>query len=324
MIAAIMTRSLMIARGPGWAARRTVAGWRWTSTRGDRGTPVRWPAILAGTDVPWAVAGGWAIDLHLGRQTRAHEDIEVAIPRADFVPGVPAGAGRVRSLRRPTAWSARWAAMSRPGRTRSGCSIGRSPAGAWTRSCEPGDRATWVSHRDERSGLPLAEGSGAPPDGIPYLAPATVLLAKAKHVRDKDEADLALTLPTLPEPSVGWPADRARASTTGGSPGSRIRRDHGAWTRCWRSRDGHDPRGRDPGHRGSGGSGARTTLGVDGLPGSRRDHPDARRGGGGVRRRRARASATRRRCTRRAGAPGAGSRSPASGSPPRSAPARPR
>ena len=40
--------------------------------------------LLAGTEVPWAVAGGWAIDLHLGRQTREHGDLEVAIPRADF------------------------------------------------------------------------------------------------------------------------------------------------------------------------------------------------------------------------------------------------
>src|SRR5262245_46571552 len=39
---------------------------------------------LAGCPVPWAVAGGWAVDLHLGRTTRAHSDLEIAIPRAAF------------------------------------------------------------------------------------------------------------------------------------------------------------------------------------------------------------------------------------------------
>lgn len=29
----------------------------------------------------WAIAGGWAIDLFLGFETRDHKDIEIAIPR---------------------------------------------------------------------------------------------------------------------------------------------------------------------------------------------------------------------------------------------------
>ncbi len=32
---------------------------------------------------PWFVAGGWAIDFFLGRVTRAHEDVDVAIFRED-------------------------------------------------------------------------------------------------------------------------------------------------------------------------------------------------------------------------------------------------
>lgn len=33
--------------------------------------------------VPWWIAGGWAIDLFLGRQTREHQDIDVLILRRD-------------------------------------------------------------------------------------------------------------------------------------------------------------------------------------------------------------------------------------------------
>jgi len=39
--------------------------------------------ILAANNIPWAVAGGWALDLFLGRQTREHADLDVAIWRAD-------------------------------------------------------------------------------------------------------------------------------------------------------------------------------------------------------------------------------------------------
>ena len=33
---------------------------------------------------PWYVAGGWAVDLHLGRPTREHEDLEIGVPRERF------------------------------------------------------------------------------------------------------------------------------------------------------------------------------------------------------------------------------------------------
>ena len=39
--------------------------------------------MLAGFTRPWFIAGGWAIDLYLGRITRAHKDIEIAILRED-------------------------------------------------------------------------------------------------------------------------------------------------------------------------------------------------------------------------------------------------
>jgi len=44
-------------------------------------------------------------------------------------------------------------------------------------------------------------------DGIPYLRPEVVLLAKAKHRRDKDEADFAVTLPVLDEEPRRWLAE---------------------------------------------------------------------------------------------------------------------
>jgi hypothetical protein len=44
---------------------------------------------LARVSVPWYVAGGWALDLFRGEQTREHGDLEIAVPAPDFVGTLP-------------------------------------------------------------------------------------------------------------------------------------------------------------------------------------------------------------------------------------------
>ena len=44
--------------------------------------PEELAATLEPAPVPWAVAGGWAIDLHLGRETRRHDDLEIVVARS--------------------------------------------------------------------------------------------------------------------------------------------------------------------------------------------------------------------------------------------------
>ena len=46
-------------------------------------TPREVATFFAALDVPWWIAGGWAIDLFVGRQTREHEDIDILILRRD-------------------------------------------------------------------------------------------------------------------------------------------------------------------------------------------------------------------------------------------------
>ena len=41
-------------------------------------------AQLAGVGIDWCVVGGWSIDLWLERETRKHDDLEIAILRGDF------------------------------------------------------------------------------------------------------------------------------------------------------------------------------------------------------------------------------------------------
>jgi hypothetical protein len=61
-----------------------------------------WAGVLRamqGFPAPWHVAGGWAIDLFLGRQRRAHKDWDVSIARADqFALQSHFGAERLRKV----------------------------------------------------------------------------------------------------------------------------------------------------------------------------------------------------------------------------------
>ena len=45
--------------------------------------PVKVNSWLRDSSAQWGVAGGWAIDLFLNKETRPHKDIEVAILRRD-------------------------------------------------------------------------------------------------------------------------------------------------------------------------------------------------------------------------------------------------
>ncbi|HEY9216471.1 MAG TPA: hypothetical protein VIO94_00370 [Phenylobacterium sp.] len=168
-------------------------------------TPAEAAEVLADLNIPWAVAGGWAIDLWLGRVTRAHEDLEIAILRPDF-PAIrrrlagfglyTVGDGEVRRLE-PT---------QEPPADKHQNWVLDEAAQAWRMDVflEGGDAQTWVFRRDRAITAPRHAVVGRTAEGIPYLRPETVLLFKAKMARDKDEADFGQCLPRLEAPARAW------------------------------------------------------------------------------------------------------------------------
>lgn len=55
----------------------------------DLGSWDAWdPSTIAGflrdVGTRWYVVGGWGLDLFRGRQTREHEDLEIAVPQSGF------------------------------------------------------------------------------------------------------------------------------------------------------------------------------------------------------------------------------------------------
>ncbi|MFF2750577.1 nucleotidyltransferase domain-containing protein [Kitasatospora sp. NPDC058048] len=172
---------------------------RWSSCW----TPSEVAQRLAGIGTPWYVAAGWALDLFRGRRTRAHGDIEIAIPAAGFpevrsrFPGYvfdAAGSGRIWEDAAPEVLAAVHQTWLRDPVT------GNYLLDVFR---EPHDGDTWICRRDETIRLPYPDIILRTRDGIPYLAPELVLLFKAKHVRRKDQSDFDATVPHM------TPAQRA-------------------------------------------------------------------------------------------------------------------
>jgi hypothetical protein len=163
--------------------------------RWDAWTPADVAQRLAAVRAPWCVAAGWALDLLVGEITRDHDDIEIGVPATRFDEVVAAlpdqkwdvvGDGRVWPYPEQLATHFQtWL---------------REPATGTYRLDvlrEPHVDERWVCRRDRSITLPYAELIRRTGDGIPYVIPEVALLFKAKHLRDKDEADFARVLPAL-------------------------------------------------------------------------------------------------------------------------------
>ncbi|HVA78618.1 MAG TPA: hypothetical protein VNF27_12015 [Candidatus Binataceae bacterium] len=186
-------------------------------------------ATLARLRIPWFVAGGWAIDLHLGRATRAHADIDTLILRDDQA-----------ALRGSNDFELRKVVPHPEGLMNRGTTE-RWPAGArltlpvhQLNAYRPGDPVLaeidaahldathrwwfqimlaesdgrdWIYRRDPAVRRPLESIGFHPLWGLPYLAPEIVLLFKAKLVQDKDREDFRNALPHMSIDARRWLRD---------------------------------------------------------------------------------------------------------------------
>jgi Aminoglycoside-2''-adenylyltransferase len=183
--------------GMGESGGVPAGGVRWAAW-----TPDDVHARLRAADVPWCVAAGWAVDLFVGRQTREHGDLEVAVPRS--------GWSEVRShLAELTfsvaddghLWPLDQAHLDRSFQTWGFDHRGIARVDVFR---EPHDGSTWICRRHEELRRPYADVIEVSADGIPYLAPEIVLLFKAKRSSAKDEHDLRTALPLMDAARRSW------------------------------------------------------------------------------------------------------------------------
>jgi hypothetical protein len=150
----------------------------------------------------WAIAGGWAIDLWLGRQTRTHADVDIAIFRDE------------QSLLRATFadWQFSRVVDGKLQPWPRG-EVLRLPEHEIHASTPNGTKVelllnerrddVWLFRRDTAVELPMGRVVRRP-QNVPALAPEIVLLYKSKNPRATDDDDFAAALPSLDDVARGW------------------------------------------------------------------------------------------------------------------------
>jgi hypothetical protein len=165
---------------------------------------VRAAKIMHGFGGRWGIAGGWAIDLFVGRQVRPHADIDVAILRDDqarlrdrlsdarvekVVDGqlVPWGSGERLEL------PIHEVHVSWP----DGLHL-EFLLNEWDSASEE-----WMFRRDPRirRAVDTVFSMGR---GLPRLAPEVVLLYKSKGSEPKDDSDFSAAVPLMTPEQRQW------------------------------------------------------------------------------------------------------------------------
>jgi len=140
----------------------------------------------------WFVVGGWAIDLFLGHQSRAHKDLEIGISRSnqtDLKSYLRSRKFMKVAEGELSPWiDGEW--LESPVHEIHARSEQEQPYEVEILLQNETERQ-WIFRRNasiraDKSSIVLSSA-----DGVPYLSPEIVLLYKAKQPRDKDEADFA-------------------------------------------------------------------------------------------------------------------------------------
>ncbi|MEU0532769.1 nucleotidyltransferase domain-containing protein [Amycolatopsis tolypomycina] len=165
--------------------------------------------LLAQVRVPWWIAGGYAIELAVGRAFREHSDVDVLLLRRDQ-----------RAIQEALpSWE--WWAADPPGTLRPwapGEVLGEDVDDVWCRPSpatpwriqfmlDNAEGDEWVSRRNPAVRREVAALGAVSRAGIPYLAPEVQLFAKAHRTRPKDELDFAAALPVLDAAQRRWLAE---------------------------------------------------------------------------------------------------------------------
>jgi adenylate kinase family enzyme len=163
-------------------------------------------STLTGLECDWAIAGGWAIDLFLGRETRKHEDIDVIIRRDDQL--------KLQThLKDWDLWVADPPGTLRPWKKSEFIGKGlqdiwcrRSPNDSWKIQImlfdvENGD---WIFKRDESIRKNLRHVISKSKNGLNILSPEVQLLYKSKSLREKDRVDFDNALQAMSSEQKSW------------------------------------------------------------------------------------------------------------------------
>lgn len=154
----------------------------------------------------WRIAGGWAIDLFLGKQTRAHNDIDVLIQRNDQAALQTLLSGWDLWVSDPPGTLRPW---------KKGEFLGVDVQDIWCRksSKDPWqfqvmlfdvENAEWIFKRDKSIRRSLKSVILTTEEGFKILSPEVQLLYKSKSLREKDKLDFEHTCAAMNAEQKNW------------------------------------------------------------------------------------------------------------------------
>jgi hypothetical protein len=160
---------------------------------------------LQALSVPWWIAGGWALDMYLGKSTRPHADIDVGIFRRD-------ARNACTTLSDWQFYEAKEGFLTR---LESYASPRKDVNSLWCRRLndrewsfelmlDEGSGDAWSYRRDASICRSLEQFICRGADGIPYLAPEIQLLYKSKTIRPKDQTDFESVVDRLDQDARKW------------------------------------------------------------------------------------------------------------------------
>ena len=168
-------------------------------------SPTQVAAVFDRLEIAWWIAGGVAIDMFVGRATREHGDLDVAMLRRDV-------AGLVSLL---DEWDIQIAhdGVLTPW---DGAPLGEEMHQFWVRPrgadawvfeilLERSEGDDWLYRRDARLRKPIAEIGRRSAEGIPYLATEICLLYKSPRLNvARNQADFDSAAPMLDSGARSW------------------------------------------------------------------------------------------------------------------------
>ncbi|WP_306419811.1 nucleotidyltransferase domain-containing protein [Bacillus sp. J14TS2] len=163
--------------------------------------------IFSVIPVRWCIAGGWAIDLHLGEQTREHSDIDVIITRKEQLTAYQYLNRDWILYRAEDGKLSLWEDREYLNSTND-VWVSKSDESPWAFQLMIIDTEEnfWIYKRDKSIRRSMTEIILKTAEGIPYLRPEIQLLHKAggSKVREKDYNDFKTILPSLLQQEKAW------------------------------------------------------------------------------------------------------------------------
>jgi hypothetical protein len=180
---------------------------------------------LGNLRAPFYFAGGWAIDLHLGRVTRDHHDIDALVMRRDHLllhkalkqfslkKIIPHPDGKPPNRGAIVEWPA-GERLELPVHQINAYRTGESEPAFQVMLAESRG-SDWIFRRNPDVSMPISKMGFHPLWGLPYLAPEIVLLFKAKHLEARDRVDFDHAIPALSVDARRWLRDATEKTHPG-------------------------------------------------------------------------------------------------------------